>query len=250
MVYNNREEDDFCMINFIIVDDNKLQRKRNSNIILKSMMKNKMEFNTLEFDDYNKQLISIISNNSLDKIYILDIELPSHDGVEIAREIRYKYDDWTSPIIILTVHSSLYYEVYKQRLQILDFISKSDSVDDLLSLSIDVCLRMLNKEKVYRYTYKSVDYAINFNHINYIQRDGRKIRIVTTNGDYYQNISVNQIKDKLPNHFVLSSKGIIINMKNVKKIDWQNYNVVFNDELKGYLVSKSHRKEIESYELV
>ncbi len=238
------------MINFIIVDDNKLQRKRISNTILKKMMCNKMEFNILEFEDYNEKLINQISKNTLDTIYILDLELPSIDGVEIAREIRYKYNDWTSPIIIISVHMSLYYEVYKQRLQILDCIGKSDNVEKLLSENIDICLKMLNKEKVYRYTYKSVDYTINYNHIDYIQRDGRKIRIVTKNGNYYQNISINQIKQDLPNYFLLSAKGIIINLKNVKKIDWQNNNVVFNDNINGYLVSKSHRKEIEAYEFL
>ena len=52
-----------------------------------------------------------------------------------------------------------------------------------------------------------------------------------------------------PGSFPADKNGGIA-MKNVKKIDWQNYNVVFNDELKGYLVSKSHRKEIEEYEFI
>jgi DNA-binding LytR/AlgR family response regulator len=238
------------MINFIIVDDNELQRKASERAIVKKMMSNKIEFTITKFEDYNDKLTRQMSDKSFDKVYILDIELPTLDGIQIAREIRHKYNDWTSPIIILTVHTSLYYEVYKQRLQILDFISKTDNVDCLLSENIDICLKMMNKDKVYRYTYKSVDYNINFNHIDYIQRDGRKIKIVTTNGDYYQNISINKIKEMLPNYFLLSAKGIIINLKNVKKIDWQKFNVVFNDEINGYLVSKSHRKEIETYELV
>ena len=237
------------MINFITVDDNKLQRKMITNTIIKKMMSNKIEFSIKEFDDYNEELKSEIGNN-VDTIYILDLELPSIDGVDIAREIRYKYNDWNSPIIIITVHTSLYYEVYKQRLQILDFISKSDNVEKLLSENIDICLKIFNKEKVYRYTYKNVEYTINYNHIDYIQREGRKVRIVTTNGNYYQNTSINQLKNKLPNYFLQSTKGIIINLKNVSKIDWQNYNVEFKDDIKGYLVSKSHRKEIESYELV
>ena len=237
------------MINFIIVDDNKLQRKRISNIIIKKMMCNKIEFNIKEFEDHNDELRNQMNDN-IDKIYILDLELPSSDGVDIAREIRYKYNDWNSPIIIVTVHTSLYYEVYKQRLQILDFVGKSDNVEKLLSENIDICLKILNKEKVYRYTYKNVDYTINYNKIDYIQREGRKVKIVTSNGDYYQNTSINQLKKNLPKNFLQSTKGIIINLKNVSKIDWQNYNVVFKDDIKGYLVSKSHRKEIESYDMV
>ena len=37
---------------------------------------------------------------------------------------------------------------------------------------------MLNKERVYRYIYKGVEYAINLNQIDYIQRKGRQTIIV------------------------------------------------------------------------
>ena len=238
------------MINFVIVDDNKSQRKIISKTIIKKMMSNKLEFNIIEFEDYNNQLKEFIRRNNDDTVFILDLELPNGDGIDIAREIRNKYENWNCPIIIITVHTSLYYEVYKQRLQILDFIGKCENIEKRLYENIDICLKMLNNEKIYRYTYKSVEYAINLNNIDYIQREGRKVRIVTANGDYYKNTSINQIKNELPNHFLQSTKGIIINIKNVSKIDWKKYLVVFKDNINGYLVSKSHRKEIEDYELV
>ena len=107
---------------------------------------------------------------------------------------------------------------------------------------------MLNKEDVYRYTYKSVNYSINTNTIDYIKRDGRQIKLVTSNGEYYQNTSINKIKELLPDYFVLSSKGILINLRNIDKIDWNKYIVFFKDGINGFLVSKSHRKEIDKSE--
>ena len=236
------------MINFVIVDDNKSQRKNISKIILKHMMGNKIEFNVIEYEDYNDKLIEYLKTNTADTVYILDLELPSGNGIDIAREIRNKYDNWNSPIIIITVHTSLYFEVYKERLQILDFIGKNENVESRISNNINVCLKMLNKEKIYRYTYKNIEYAINLNNIDYIQRDGRQVRIVTSNNCYYQNISINEIKNNLPSYFTLSSKGILINLNNVEKIDWSILKVYFKDKKDGYLVSKSHRKEIDSYE--
>ena len=238
------------MLNFVVVDDNKLQRKSICNCILRKMMNNKIEFSVQEFSDYNKSLVNYISSNKNDNIYILDLELPSGDGIDIARIIRNKYNNWNSPIIIITAHTSLYYEVYKQRLQVLDFIGKCENVEKNLSENIDICLKMLNKEKVYRYTYKNVEYTINLNHINYIQRDGRKVKIVTCNGDYYQNISISEIRNLLPSYFMISAKGVLINMKNVSKIDWSTQLVHFNDQSKGFLVSRSHKKELDNYELV
>ena len=237
------------MINFVIVDDNKSQRKIISNIVLKSMMRNKLEFNIHEYDDYTNELKEYLKNDNGDTVYILDLELPNGDGIDIAREIRNKYENWSSPIIIITVHTSLYYEVYKQRLQILDFIAKSIDVEKNLSENIDICLKMLNKERIYRYTYKGTDYTINLNNIDYIQREGRQVKIVTNNDNYYQNTSISEIKKNLPAYFIVSSKGIIINIKNVEKIDWNLLKVFFKDKKEGYLVSKSHRKEINNYEI-
>ena len=236
------------MINFVIVDDNKSQRKIISNIILKNMMKNKIDFNIIEFDDYNNSVLNYIKNDNHDTVYILDLELPSGDGIDIARQIRNKYENWISPIIIITVHTSLYYEVYKQRLQILDFIGKCECVDKNLSENIDICLKMLNKEKTYRYTYKGIEYTINLNNIDFIQREGRQIKIVTKDNCYYQNTSINKIKNSLPSNFIVSSKGILVNLKNVEKIDWSILKVFFKDKNEGFLVSKSHKKEIDEYE--
>lgn len=237
------------MLNFIVVDDNDKQRKNICKIIMTYMMNNKIDFNIHEFQDYDKNLINFINKNNDESIYILDLELPNGDGIDIARIIRNKYNNWISPIIIITAHTSLYYEVYKQRLQILDFIGKCEDIKKNLSENIDICLKMLNKEKVYRYVYKNVEYTINLLNINYIQRDGRKTKIVAGKDIYYQNISIAEISKLLPNYFIPSSKGTLINSKNIKKIDWNTCKAYFNDGSKEYVVSRSHKKELSNNEL-
>lgn len=236
------------MINFVLIEDNDMQRKNTSKIILSYMMKNKIEFKIHEFNDYNKKLLDFVKKNKEDCIYILDLELPSGDGIDIARIIRNDCNNWISPIIILTAHSSLYYEVYKQRLQILDFISKCENIKKSICENIDICVKMLNKDKVYRFTYKNIDYTIPLNQINYFQRDGRRTRIVTSESVYYRNESISKIKMDIPSYFILSSKGILINMKNVKSIDWNTCYVTFKDNTSEFLVSKSHKKELNNYE--
>ena len=232
------------MINFVIVEDNSFHRKKIHKILFSSMLENKIDYKIFEFDDYTTKLKNFIYKDEKDSIYILDLELPSGDGIEIARMIRNEYNNWISPIIIITAHTSLYYEVYKQRLQVLDFIGKCENIEKNLKENIDICLKMLNKEKVYRYTYKNIEYTINLLQIDYFQREGRKTKIVTKNKVYYQNISISNIKKMLPEYFITSSKGILINMKNIKEIDWTNLIVYFKDGIKDYLVSNSHKKEI------
>lgn len=236
------------MVNFVIVDDNNNHRKNICNIVMKRMMSNQVNFKINEFNDYNNKLTTYIKESGHISIYILDLELPSGDGIDIARMIRNTCNDWNSPIIIITAHSSLYYEVYKQRLQILDFIPKFGSIDTSINEDIDICLRMLNKEKVYKYIYKNVEYNIKLSDINFIQRDGRKTKIVTKNQTYYQNITINAIKSMLPTYFKISAKGTLINMRNIHKIDWNEMIVFFKDGTKDYVVTNSHKKEIENYE--
>lgn len=236
------------MVNFVVVDDNKLHRKRIVNTILSGMMDNKIEFDIFEFKDLDKDLNKYIKNDKHNSIYILDLELTNGDGIDIARTIRNEYNNWISPIIIITAHSSLYYEVYKQRLQVLDFISKCENIEKNLKENIDICLRMLNVDRVYRYVYKNIEYSINLNDINYIKRDGRGIRIVTIDNNYFQNISITNVKKLLPSYFVLSTKGILLNKKNISKIDWKNLKVFFKDKSSGYFVSITHKKDLMNNE--
>lgn len=238
------------MINFVVVDDNASHRKRVVNTIVSKMMSNQIDFKINEFDDYSPGLLKTIKDERRNTVYILDLELPSGDGIDIARYIRNECNNWISPIIIVTAHTSLYYEAYKQRLQLLDFIGKCNSVDENVAENIDICLRMLNVEKVYRYTYKSVDYTLPIDSIDYVIRDGRQTKIVTYDNDYYQNISIKDIKALLPEYFIYSNKGVLINFKNVDKIDWNKEMVYFKDGKSEYLVSRSHKKEIDEYVIV
>ena len=145
------------MINFVIVDDNNMHRKKVSSIIMTIMMNNKVSFEIQEFGDFNSTLLNYFKNPKPNSIYILDLELPSGDGIDIARKIRDEYNDWTSPIIILTAHTSLYFQVYKQRLQILDFIGKSDNIEKNINENIAICLRMLNMDRIYKFTYRHTE---------------------------------------------------------------------------------------------
>ena len=115
------------MINFVIVEDNEYHRKGLKKSVNKYMMANDMEYDILEFSDYTSELDKVIETVEQNHIYILDYEMPSGDALDISRKIR--EEDWTSPIIINSVHGKLAFETFKQRLQILDFLDKTDSTE-------------------------------------------------------------------------------------------------------------------------
>lgn len=234
------------MVNFIVVDSDKKQRKIISNMIIKCMMISQIDFKIKEFSDYNSSFISHINGNENGSIYILHDNLSNKTGVDIARYIRNSMNDWNSPIIIIADNDELYYETLNQKLLILDFITKSNLNEKVMFDNIDISLRILSAECMYRYKYRSVEYSISLNKINYIQRDGRRTKIVTKNNVYYQNITINEIKKLLPKYFVNSAKGTILNIKNISQIDWRNMLVYFKDKTSNYVVTISHKKELNN----
>ena len=90
------------MINFVVCEDNKIILQKNIDIINKTMFKNNENYRIYQFTNNDKKLQEIIKDDIGYKIYILDIELESVSGIDIARDIR-KIDN-KSIIIISTTY--------------------------------------------------------------------------------------------------------------------------------------------------
>lgn len=235
------------MINFIIVEDQKLQRAHISNLIMKYMMKNKLEFDIIEFDSETRKLRELIKTVEHNHIYILDFELPNSNAIEISRLIR--ENDWRSPIIIFTAHGGMAFETFKQRLQILDFISKQFEAEKNLFELFDICLKQLNLSDSFKFKAKGIDYNIPFEKIYYIYRDTceRKAIIVTNNSEYKINMSMGSILKNLDKRFQISHKACIVNIEKVEALNWKEGKIIFNNGFEAYLLSKTHKKELEYY---
>ena len=78
------------MVNYVVVDDNTNHRKKICDIIMSNMMSNQINFKINEFCDYSQSLLNHIENKNNLNIYVLDLELPSGDGIDVARTIRNK----------------------------------------------------------------------------------------------------------------------------------------------------------------
>lgn len=232
------------MINFVVVEDNENYRKHVEDLIINYMMKNKYEFKISSFGQSTKTLSNLIQKNDENNIFILDFELPNATAIDISREIR-KYD-WRSPIIILTAHAGLAYESFKQRLQILDFISKQYKSDQNLKELFDICLKQFNIAKSLKFKTESIDYNISFDKIYYIYRDTyeRKIYIVTENNEYKVRLGLRELKEELPDEFKFSSKACIINTKKVEAYDWKKLEIIFKNGISINQLSRTHKKEL------
>lgn len=232
------------MINFVVVEDNAMHRKRLRNIIINYMMKNKYEFDILEFDKETKELNRVINLHEQNHIYIFDFELPNSNAIDLSRKVREK--DWISPIIVFTVNGGMAYETFKQRLQILDFVNKQFEAEKNLEELFDICLKQFKIKKSLKFKFKGVDYSIDFNKILYIHRDTveRKCVIVTNNSEYRIPGNISDLIKKLGPSFKFTHKGCIVNMNRVEALVWRENKITFDTGKEIYLLSKTHKKEL------
>ena len=231
------------LVSFVVVEDNKLHMNNTKKIIMNYMMKNNYDFDILEFSSIDNEFEKLIKSEN-NFIYILDFELTNTNAIEVARKIR-KYD-WTSPIIVFTVNGGMAYETFKQRLQILDFVSKQYEAEKNLFELFDICFKQLKVKKAFKYKVGKLDYNIDFNKILYVYKDTseRKSVIVTDKNEYSLPITLKEIKDMLSKDFVFSHKSCIVNTKRVDAYDWTNSKIIFDNGKEVMFLSKTHKKEL------
>ena len=119
------------MIKFIIVEDEEKWTNEYCRIINDILFKSDKEYEIFTFKKYNNELKNLITDNSEQKIFLMDLELdPKHTGMDILREIR--EDDWDSEIIVLTNHDRMFETVHKEIYKTFDFIEKFDDFEKRL----------------------------------------------------------------------------------------------------------------------
>jgi len=233
------------VINFIICDDNEIMNKNIEKIITKIMMPLNDDYKIHNFSDYNNSLKSLIRKKIGNKIYILDVEIPSKSGLDIAREIR--MDDWNSIIIFLTAHYELKQAAFKNRLMLLDFISKYDDCEKELTENIKLALKILGTKQVLTFMSNYITYRINLSDIIYIIRDSvdRKTIIRTPYTKYMVNKNICDIKKQLDDHFYQTHRSAIVNKDYIDKIDYKKDIITFKNKETINLLSKGKKKGLK-----
>jgi two-component system response regulator AgrA len=235
------------MLNFIICDDNKVIRENVNKVITKLMLPTDIEYKVAEFEKYDKDFAQLIDRKTEKKIFILDVEMNSHSGLDVARKIREK--DWESIIIILTAHYELAYEAFKNRLLLLDFLSKFDNYEHNLYEALKTALKISHNKKQLSFESKRTSYRIDFDEILYIFKDteNRKTVIKTFSKDYSVSLNLNEIEVMLPETFIKTHRACVVNSNNIKTVDFKENIIVFKNGEKINLLSKNYRKEVKKY---
>ena len=232
------------MINFIICDDIKKYRDMIKSVISKYMMKNKMEYKTHVFEDYDDEFIKIVEKKIPFKIYILDIEAPTMSGIDIARIIRRK--DVNSVLIFLTGHQELTPIIMKNDFLFLSFINKFENCEQRLTKAIDKALHIFDKRSVIKFKDNGIIYTIPLEDILYITRDSidRKCILITDYSEFKIGKNLNEIEEFLDENFVKTHRACFMNKKRIRSFDKREKIVTFDNGTESDLISSRFDKEL------
>jgi two-component system response regulator AgrA len=235
------------MTNFIICDDEELIRKKISKVISRLMMPLDIEYKTFEFSSYTKEFFHLLNKKVGNKIYILDVEVSNKSGLDVARKIR--ENDWQSIIIILTAHYELAYDAFKERLMLLDFISKFDNYEKNVYDTLKVALKIYDSKPALCIDFNRVSYRIEYDDILYIVKDEkeRKIKIKTYYTEYIITMNLNEVIEKLDSRFCRTHRACIVNKNNIKGIDSKSSKIIFKNNEEVCLLSKNYKKGVKEY---
>lgn len=236
------------MIEFVICDDNKEFNIMLKNKISQFMLKHKeIECKFHCYSGYGKEFEKTARPGTTFKVYFLDIETKNGSGLDAARFIREKYDDWNSVIIIVTSHEEFRYEALGNRLELFDFINKLNNFDTTLEEDLEKVIKKYtrgSKSIIIEYDYAI--YKIELRDIVYIEKiiDSKKCLIVTTYGEKEVQSSLNDLYDQLDENFMKASRSLIVNIKNVRGYDSKSNTVDFINGYESNLVSRDNKKEL------
>ena len=161
-------------------------------------------------------LYDIIDDSFHFDLVLLDIEMPSFSGMEIAEKIKPHLPD----VKIIFITSHIEYAIDAFELSIFRYVPKAELEKRLATALIDaIKLIMIESGKTYVINNASRTEKIPYKDILYIQREEKNSLIVTTQGISKVRKSLQQIHDELDaQEFIFIDRGCIANVAHIMQI--------------------------------
>lgn len=235
------------MINFVVCDDNKMFSKLMKKYIDNFMLNYEIEYKIFHFDGYGKNFESFVNKDIGFKVYFLDIKTNDGSGLDAARVVREKYNDWVSIIIIVTSHEEYRYEALGNRLYLLDFVDKLNNCEGMIKENITKAINNYNqRHKSLNYEYNHIFHKIEFRNIICIEKeqDSKRCIIKTTYGKDYISGTLNDVENLLDERFIRIHRSLIINKDKVLAFDSKNNIINFVDGTTTNQIARGKKKAL------
>ena len=123
---------------------------------------------------------------------------------------------------------------------------KAEDVKGILERIFDEYQRESENKLTYRFKVKSRVYSVDIKRIDYFEASSKKMILRTGNQEFEFYKNFESITATLPEFFVRTHKSFLVNMRNVKNVDYKEMWLSFKDGAKAY-ISRGYKKDVEDY---
>lgn len=173
-------------------------------------------------------------------LILLDIEMPGHDGMEMAGKLK----PYLPNVKIIFITSHIEYAIDAFELSIFRYVPK-DNREVKLPQAVKDAIRLITLEggKVYTIQTNSRLEKIPYKDIMYIQREGKNAEIYDGNEVKKVRKSLQQVFDELDSEeFIFTDRGCIVNIIHVMQIK-DGEAIMKNGE--HMPISRSHLQDVK-----
>lgn len=204
------------MYRMAVVDNEKVYREQVREVAEAAICEQGIQMNVMCFNSAGS-LLEEIEDGGRFFVYVLDIEMPGMNGIELAKNIR-KVDE-NAYIIFLTSYSEFAiagYDVHAYQ-----YVLKENLTEKIGAMLKQIWAEsgMVNDGRYYTIMTNSRREKIRISDIVRIYKDGKNVQFVTEKGLFQQRTSLNEVFDCLPgDEFVFNERGSIVNLRYVEQI--------------------------------
>lgn len=219
-----------------LVDDNDILRMHIEELVRKSIPESQLELMA-----YTKGESLLFNIEEEKDIYILDVEMPGINGIDLAKEIREK--DKNCEIIFLTAYSQYALQGYETHAY--SYILKDEMDTKLPKILRQIYEKICDSQRQYYIIETNSRFEkILMNEILYISKDEKNCIFVTKDGEYRERVSLGEVFQKLDDHeFIYIDKGQIVNITNIERIAQETVYMENNIKL---AISRSNIKKVKN----
>lgn len=217
-----------------IVDDDEIFRGKIETIIRENIQ------SKLLLKSYSKPENLLDDEESKFDIYILDVEMPEMNGVELSHHIRQK--DKRGEIVFLTSYQKYAIQGYTARAYA--YLLKEEMEGTLVPTlkKMEDSVKVRNQKNYVIETNNSLEKIV-YDEIIYVYKETKNSIFVTESGEKRQRISLENVYKQLESEeFVYVDKGKIVNIQNVRRLMKDTLYMSNGDEV---VISRSNIKKVK-----